>query len=127
VASWQVFWRRGDKGIALCGNDDYLIGKLERTAMVSLFQILLLILGIARFFIIVHFVMSWLISFNVLNVRQPFVAQVWFGLQRLLEPLYAPIRRMLPNMGGLDLSPLVALVAIYALEIILRNNISVFY
>ncbi|MBO6852299.1 MAG: YggT family protein [Marivivens sp.] len=95
--------------------------------MVSLFQILLLILGIARFFIIVHFVMSWLISFNVLNVRQPFVAQVWFGLQRLLEPLYAPIRRMLPNMGGLDLSPLVALVAIYALEIILRNNISVFY
>ena len=95
--------------------------------MVSLFQILLLILGIARFFIIVHFVMSWLIAFNVLNVRQPFVAQVWFGLQRLLEPLYAPIRRMLPNMGGLDLSPLVALVAIYALEIILRNNISVFY
>lgn len=95
--------------------------------MVSLFQILLLILGIARFFIIVHFVMSWLISFNVLNVRQPFVAQVWFGLQRLLEPLYAPIRRMLPNMGGLDLSPLVALVGIYALEIILRNNISVFY
>ncbi len=95
--------------------------------MVSIFQILMLILGIARFFIIVHFVMSWLIGFNVLNVRQPLVAQLWYGLQRLLEPIYGPIRRMLPNMGGLDLAPLVALIAIYALEIILRNNVAVFY
>ncbi|WP_368345252.1 YggT family protein [Pelagovum sp. HNIBRBA483] len=95
--------------------------------MVSIFQILMLILGIARFFIIVHFVMSWLIGFNVLNVRQPLVAQIWYGLQRLLEPIYGPIRRMLPNMGGLDLAPLVALIAIYALEIILRNNVAVFY
>ena len=94
--------------------------------MVSIFQILMLILGIARFFIIVHFVMSWLIGFNVLNVRQPLVAQLWYGLQRLLEPIYGPIRRMLPNMGGLDLAPLVALIAIYALEIILRNNVAVF-
>jgi len=95
--------------------------------MVSIFQILMLILGIARFFIIVHFVMSWLIGFNVLNVRQPLVAQIWYGLQRLLEPIYGPIRRMLPNMGGLDLAPLVALIAIYALEIILRNNVAFFY
>ena len=95
--------------------------------MVSIFQILMLILGIARFFIIVHFVMSWLIGFNVLNVRQPLVAQIWYGLQRLLEPIYGPIRRMLPNMGGLDLAPLVALIAMYALEIILRNNVAVFY
>jgi len=95
--------------------------------MVSIFQILMLILGIARFFIVVYFVMSWLIGFNILNVRQPLVAQIWYGLQRLLEPIYGPIRRMLPNMGGLDLAPLVALIAIYALEIILRNNVAVFY
>ncbi len=95
--------------------------------MTSLFQILLLILGVAKFFIFAHFIMSWLLAFNVLNPRQQFVQQVWTGLSRLLEPLYGPIRRVLPAMGGLDLAPLVALLAIYALEIVLRNNAAAFY
>lgn len=94
--------------------------------MTSLFQILMLILSVAKFFIFAHFIMSWLISFQVLNIRQPFVQQVWYGLSRILEPLYAPIRRFLPAMGGLDLSPLVVLIAIYALEIILTNNAAAF-
>ena len=94
--------------------------------MTSLFQILMLILSVAKFFIFAHFIMSWLISFQVLNIRQPFVQQVWYGLNRILEPLYAPIRRILPAMGGLDLAPLVALIAIYALEIILQNNVALF-
>jgi YggT family protein len=94
--------------------------------MQSLFEILMLVLGIARFFIFAHFIMSWLIQFQVLNIRQPFVAQVWYGLSRMLEPIYGPIRRILPDMGGIDLSPIVALVGIYALEIILRNNIGLF-
>jgi len=95
--------------------------------MTSLFQILLLLLGVAKFFIFAHFIMSWLISFQVLNVRQPLVSQIWQGLNRLLEPVYAPIRRFLPKMGGLDLAPLVALLLIYGLEIVLRNNAALFY
>lgn len=94
--------------------------------MQSLFEILLLLLGVARFFILAHFIMSWLISFQVLNIRQPMVNQIWYGLNRLLEPIYGPIRRLLPNMGGIDLSPIVALLGIYALEIILRNNVGLF-
>ncbi|NHB77887.1 YggT family protein [Rhodobacter calidifons] len=94
--------------------------------MTSLYQILMLILSVAKFLILAHFIMSWLISFQVLNIRQPLVAQIWYGLSRLLEPLYAPIRRILPPMGGIDLSPLVVLIGIYALEIILRNNVAVF-
>ncbi len=94
--------------------------------MTSLYKILMLILSVAKFFVFAHFIMSWLISFQVLNIRQPLVQQVWYGLNRLLEPLYAPIRRILPAMGGLDLSPLVVLIAIYALQIILTNNIAVF-
>lgn len=94
--------------------------------MTSLYDILMLILSVAKFFVFAHFIMSWLISFQVLNIRQPLVQQVWYGLNRLLEPLYAPIRRILPAMGGLDLSPLVVLIAIYALQIILTNNIAVF-
>ncbi|MDD9923328.1 MAG: YggT family protein [Boseongicola sp.] len=94
--------------------------------MQSLLQILLLLLDVAWFIMIVHIVMSWLISFQVLNLYQPFVRSIWDGLNRLLEPIYGPIRRFLPNTGGLDLAPLVALIAVYALRIILINNAGVF-
>lgn len=93
--------------------------------MTSLYQILMLILNVAQFIVLAHVIMSWLINFQVLNIRQPLVSQIWYGLERLLEPLYAPIRRILPPMG-LDLAPLIVLIAIYALQIILRNNIAAF-
>ena len=95
--------------------------------MQSLFQILMLILDILWFFIIAHVIMSWLINFQILNLRQQFVAQIWYGLNRILEPLYAPMRRILPPMQGIDLAPLVALVAVYAVRIILINNAAAFY
>ena len=95
--------------------------------MQSLFQILMLILDIVWFFIIAHVIMSWLINFQVLNLRQQFVAQVWYGLNRLLEPIYSRVRRFLPVMSGIDLAPLVVLVAVYALRIILINNAAAFY
>ncbi|MFZ7091199.1 YggT family protein [Primorskyibacter sp. 2E233] len=95
--------------------------------MQSLFQILMLILDIVWFFIIAHVIMSWLINFQVLNLRQPLVAQIWDGLNRILEPLYSRIRQILPAMGGLDLAPLVVLIAVYALRIILANNAGFFY
>ena len=95
--------------------------------MTSLLQILLLILDVVWFIMIVHIVMSWLISFQVLNTRQPLVYQIWTGLERLLEPIYGPIRRILPATGGLDLAPLVALIAVYALRIVLLNNAASFY
>ena len=94
--------------------------------MLSLIQILLMILGVVKFVMIVHIAMSWLINFQVLNLRQPLVYQIWEGLNRLLEPLYSRIRRLLPEMNGLDLAPLVAFLGIYALEIIIRNNAHTF-
>ncbi|RBI67597.1 YggT family protein [Roseovarius sp. TE539] len=95
--------------------------------MLSIMQIILLILDVVWFIIIVHVIMSWLINFQVLNLGQPFVAQVWEGLNRLLEPLYNPIRRILPAMSGIDLAPLVALVGVYALRIVIMNNMASFY
>ena len=87
--------------------------------MSDIVRIALLLIGVARTFIFIHFIMSWLISFNVLNVQQPFVAQVWYGLQRLLDPIYRPIRSILPNMGGIDLSPIVALIGLQILTILI--------
>ena len=95
--------------------------------MLSLIQILLLVLDVVWFFILAHVIMSWLINFQVLNLHQQFVAQIWYGLNRILEPIYGPIRRILPNMGGLDLTPLVVLIGVYALRIVLINNMAYFY
>ncbi|MEM8775825.1 MAG: YggT family protein [Pseudomonadota bacterium] len=75
-----------------------------------------LILDVAFFIMIIHIIMSWLISFQVLNLHQQFVAQIWYGLNRLLEPIYAPIRRLMPNTGPLDLSPLVAFIILISLR-----------
>ncbi|PIE16059.1 MAG: YggT family protein [Rhodobacterales bacterium] len=95
--------------------------------MQSLYQILDLILSVAWFLMIAHIIMSWLISFQVLNLHQPLVAQLWYGLNRLLEPLYSRIRRFLPPMQGLDLAPLVAFIGLIILRTILRNNAPFFY
>ena len=95
--------------------------------MTSLFQILLAILDIAQWIVLAHVIMSWLINFQVLNLRQQFVAQVWTTLNRLLEPVYGRVRSVLPPMGGLDLAPLVVLFAIFALRTVLINNVAAFY
>ncbi len=95
--------------------------------MASLYEILNLLLDVVWFFILAHVVMSWLINFQVLNLQQQFVSQIWYGLNRLLEPMYAPIRRALPQMGGIDVAPLVVLISIVVLRIVLRNNAALFY
>ncbi len=94
--------------------------------MTSLFQILSAALDLLWFIIIAHIIMSWLINFQVLNIRQPLVAQIWYGLNRILEPIYSKIRKVLPPMGGLDLAPMVLIFAIFALRVILANNIGAF-
>ena len=84
--------------------------------MMAIYGPLRLILDIAFFIMIVHIIMSWLINFQVLNLYQPMVAQIWQGINRLLEPIYQPLRRVLPNTNPLDLAPLVAFVIIISLR-----------
>ncbi|OCX65814.1 hypothetical protein BFP70_06645 [Thioclava sp. SK-1] len=95
--------------------------------MVTLFQALNIILDVVWFVMIAHIIMSWLINFNVLNLRQPIVGQIWYGLNNLLEPIYQPIRRILPQTGGLDLAPLVAFIILMILQRALINNAGFFY
>ena len=90
--------------------------------MTTLYQAIMLILDVIWFLMIAHIIMSWLINFQVLNLRQPLIAQLWDGLNRILEPLYGPIRRLLPNTGGLDLAPLVVFIGIIILRQALANN-----
>jgi len=84
--------------------------------MMAIYGPLQLILGIAYFVMIAHIIMSWLINFQVLNLHQPIVAQIWQGLNALLEPIYRPLRNILPNTHPLDLAPLVALIIVISLQ-----------
>lgn len=91
--------------------------------MFMLYQILDLLLGVVFTIMLVHVIMSWLISFQILNLRQPLVYQIWDGLNRLLEPIYRPIRRVLPDTGALDLAPLVAFIIVIALRNIILPGV----
>lgn len=84
--------------------------------MMAIYGPLQLILSVVYMVMIAHIIMSWLINFQILNLRQPFVYQIWQGLNALLEPIYAPIRRILPNTHPLDLAPLVALIVVISLR-----------
>ena len=84
--------------------------------MIAIRDTLLLILNIAQWIILIHIIMSWLINFQVLNLRQPLVAQIWQGLNQILEPLYSRIRRMLPATGGIDFAPLIVIIVVFFLQ-----------
>jgi YggT family protein len=84
--------------------------------MMAIYGPLHLILSIAFYFMVAHVIMSWLINFQVLNLYQPIVAQIWTGLNRILEPIYGPLRRILPDTRPLDLAPLVAFIAVISLR-----------
>lgn len=91
--------------------------------MTSIKLILLFILDIAWWIIIIQAILSWLVAFDVINTRNQFVRQVGGALNRLTEPVYAPIRNALPATGGIDLAPLVVLVILYALQVVIRLNL----
>ncbi|MFN3389490.1 MAG: YggT family protein [Allosphingosinicella sp.] len=87
----------------------------------SLFSILDLLLRVVSWIIIIQAILSWLVAFNVINTYNDFVRSFLAALERITEPLYRPIRRILPDFGGLDLSPLVVLLLIYILRILLAG------
>jgi len=74
--------------------------------------LILTVLDIYFWIILATVIMSWLVAFNVINGSNPYVRQVGFALRKLTEPLMGPIRRMLPDLGGIDVSPIVVLIGL---------------
>jgi YggT family protein len=74
------------------------------------------VLDILSWLIIASVIVSWLVAFNVINTRNQFVANIAYMLDRITEPILGPIRRVIPAMGGIDISPLVALVLIWFVQ-----------
>ena len=86
---------------------------MQGPSMINPFLWLILtILDIYFWVILASVIMSWLIAFNVINGTNPYVRQVGMALRRLTEPLLGPIRRFLPDLGGIDVSPIVLLIGL---------------
>jgi YggT family protein len=90
--------------------------------MRALIDVILLALQLYIYLLIAAAVLSWLIAFNVVNTRNQFVAMVGEFLYRITEPLLRPIRNLMPNLGGIDISPVILI-----LLIILIENVIVYY
>jgi YggT family protein len=74
--------------------------------------------------VIAGVIMSWLMAFNVVNPYNPFVRSVWQALNAVTEPLLRPIRRMMPDLGGIDVSPVILLLGCYFVQVVVLPNIA---
>src|SRR6478752_10030032 len=88
----------------------------RRKLMRSVLDIILLVLQIYIWLLIAAAVLSWLIAFNVVNARNQVVATIAEFLYRITEPFLRPIRALLPNLGGIDISPVILILIILLLE-----------
>ncbi|UJW84181.1 YggT family protein [Devosia sp. SL43] len=91
--------------------------------MRAVLDIILLILDLYWWIVIAMIIMSWLISFNVINTRNQFVEAVWRILNQLTEPVLRPIRKIMPNISGLDLSPIILFIIIFFIQRIIAYYI----
>lgn len=92
-----------------------------RVLVLTLLQIVGYLISIVVTLVIVQFVMSLLISFNVINMHNDFVAAIWRAVNALLDPLLRPIRRFMPDTGAIDFSPMVLIIVLQIVQIVLRN------
>ena len=89
--------------------------------MLILIDLLGYVLWIASMIILVQVVMSWLVAFNVVNSYNQFVRGLLRGLEAITEPVYRPIRKILPDFGGVDFTPMVVLLVIWLLQRLLAD------
>ena len=92
--------------------------------MRAILDIINVILDLYVWLLIASAILSWLIAFDVLNVRNPTVYRIVHFLTALTDPLLRPIRRFMPNLGGIDISPIILLLLLQALKILIERTIA---
>jgi YggT family protein len=97
--------------------------------MTLIFELILLALWVYVMIVVITAILSWLIAFDIANPRHPLIGRLWDTLVRLTEPALAPIRRIMPNLGGIDLSPVVLIFLLQILQGVIRwlsNSLGIF-
>ena len=92
--------------------------------MIAIFYLALQILKLYSYVVIANVVVSWLIAFNILNTRNRFVYSILEFSYRLTDPILNKIRRFLPNLGSLDISPIILLLLIWFIEMCMKLYIA---
>jgi YggT family protein len=122
--------RRGGLDLFRRGNTGKPRAKALKTAfelgrpMIELLQFISYLLTIYVYIVIAMAILSWLIAFNVVNTRNPVVHMIAELLYRLTEPALRPIRNLLPNMGGIDISPIILFLIILFIQSVILPNIA---
>jgi YggT family protein len=96
---------------------------LKGTALLffTLYEIISYLINIIVVVVIVQYILILLISFNVVNLHNNLVAAIWQAVNAILDPILQPIRRIMPNTGAVDLSPMVLIIGLTVLQIVLKN------
>jgi len=92
--------------------------------MIELLNFISLLLQLYVYILIAAAVLSWLIAFNVVNTRSPVVHAIADFLYRITEPVLRPIRNMLPNLGGIDISPIIVILIIIFIQSVIIPNLA---
>lgn len=91
--------------------------------MRAVLDVILLILHLYTYVIVITAILSWLVAFNVINTHNELVRSVWNALIAITEPILRPIRQITPNLGGIDISPVILLLLIFLIEDIIQRYI----
>ncbi len=81
------------------------------------------LIELAIILVLVTAVLSWLVAFDIINLRNPTMYRIVKTLDQLTEPLLRPVRRFMPNLGGIDISPIIVLLLLKALQILLARTL----
>jgi YggT family protein len=95
--------------------------------MLRLLEFINYVLTLYIYVIIIVAIMSWLVAFNIINMRNNFVSSIYYGLNALTEPLLRPIRRVLPDLGGIDISPVILILIIVFIQSVVIGNLADYF
>ncbi len=95
--------------------------------MYAILHLVNTVLSLYSYVIIATAIMSWLLAFDVINFRNDFVRSIWNFLNALTEPVLRPIRRILPNLGGIDVSPIILLLLLMFVQDLINRDFRSFY
>ena len=94
--------------------------------IVTLGTFVIYLLDLLWYLIVAQVILSWLVTFNVINLHNRVVRQIYEGLERILNPLYRPLRRILPDFGGIDFAPFIVILLILLVQRLIAANIAAY-
>ena len=94
--------------------------------MNAIFYLINSAIDLLFFIIILQVIISWLIAFNILNTYNQFIGQIIFFLNRITFPLLSPIKKILPNLGPIDVSPVIVLILLKVLQVYINRDLKPF-